>query len=391
MQRQRTAAEIRADAIKMAIKKGTEGCESCARSYFHLAQQHGATEEEIERAIAAADTGAMGISRRDLLKLAALGAARIVAVSAVGGLAPQLMARTAAAAAQTTDGAQVAWVVATPSGQQLVGVAPDGSTVGQIDATNKAILRSPNGAIFYAVSSRPNGDTSTAIIEVYSAATGSLQQTITGRTLPLGNARGFDALDAMVSPDGRSLALLHQTSYVVTPAVHQVAKRDRKGVTRTISIDATTIINAVEVIDLTGAQSLDYFKLDDAPDNLLGGQVIFGPNNSYPFYSACYCDPADGQPCVVSDNATNWPFDVIWANEPSTMCGGCSISPAWAPYICTSSTAATVVLWQYAITNNPGQGGCQDCQSGFPPIDLDKTNPTYDSSDPETNYMLYIP
>ncbi len=53
-----------------------------------------------------------------------------------------------------------------------------------------------------------------------------------------------------------------------------------------------------------------------------------GPNNSYPFYSACYCDPADGQPCVVSDNATNWPFDVIWANEPSTMCGGCSISPA---------------------------------------------------------------
>ncbi len=198
------------------------------------------------------------------------------------------MARTTAAAAQTTDGAQVAWVVATPSGQQLVGVAPDGSTVGQIDATNKAILRSPDGAIFYALSSRSNGDTSMAIIEMYSAATGSLQQTITGWALPLGNARGFDALDAMSSPDGRSLALLHQTSYIVTPAAYQVTKKDRKGGTRTISIDATTIINGVEVIDLAGARSLDYFKLDDAPDNLLGGQVVFAPDGAslYAFTAA---------------------------------------------------------------------------------------------------------
>ncbi len=81
-QRQRDVVSIRADAINMAIKKALEGCLGCAESYFKLARQHGATEEDIERAITdALDEGRLRVSRRDVLKLAALGAASLAVVN----------------------------------------------------------------------------------------------------------------------------------------------------------------------------------------------------------------------------------------------------------------------------------------------------------------------
>ncbi len=70
--RQRTSTQIRRDAIKMAIQKANQGCLSCAHNYFDLAKQHGASEEEIAQAInKAALPAGRGLSRRDMLKLAA--------------------------------------------------------------------------------------------------------------------------------------------------------------------------------------------------------------------------------------------------------------------------------------------------------------------------------
>jgi len=75
MQRQRDPAHIRQDAIKMAIQKAQAGCPSCAHKYFQLAQQHGATKEEISSAINN-ETESQGtrMKRRDILKLAAAAA-----------------------------------------------------------------------------------------------------------------------------------------------------------------------------------------------------------------------------------------------------------------------------------------------------------------------------
>lgn len=108
-------------------------------------------------------------------------------------------------------------------------------------------------------------------------------------------------------------------------------------------------------------------------------------NNTYPFYPACYCNPADGRPCVNFANGPV-PISAVWANEPNAGCGGCSSSPTWAPNTCSGVYTA---LWQYDIANV-----CQDAKcrgSSFPPVDLDKTNPGTDGSDPATNYMLYLP
>jgi len=71
MLRPRNSLQIRADALKMAIRKAKTGCQPCAQRYFELAKKHGATEEAISRAIAAADTFSQGISRRRLLQLTA--------------------------------------------------------------------------------------------------------------------------------------------------------------------------------------------------------------------------------------------------------------------------------------------------------------------------------
>jgi len=68
MSRDRDAARIRVDAIGMAIKKGVAGCFGCAEGYFAAARRYGATDTEIERAIAEAPMqGATVFTRRTLL------------------------------------------------------------------------------------------------------------------------------------------------------------------------------------------------------------------------------------------------------------------------------------------------------------------------------------
>lgn len=86
MIRPRDPKRVREDAISAAIQKGMDGCEPCAQSYFAIARQHGATERDIEEAIAHVPVDqARGISRRDLLKIAA---------ASVVGLAVGAISRT---------------------------------------------------------------------------------------------------------------------------------------------------------------------------------------------------------------------------------------------------------------------------------------------------------
>ena len=88
MLRQRDSAKVRKDALKMAVQKANAGCTSCAQNYFALAQKHGATEEEIHQIIdEAIVVSGKGISRRDLLKLAAAAIAGVALGTA--GLLPK--------------------------------------------------------------------------------------------------------------------------------------------------------------------------------------------------------------------------------------------------------------------------------------------------------------
>lgn len=71
-------AEIRERALRQAARKYDEGCENCAEGYLSVAQQHGATPEDIER---------VALGRRHFLKIAggllAVGAAAAVVGKAV--------------------------------------------------------------------------------------------------------------------------------------------------------------------------------------------------------------------------------------------------------------------------------------------------------------------
>lgn len=67
--------KIRDDAIRMAIKKASTGCISCADGYFALARTNGASQADIAAAIAVPEKSGLGmLRRRQLLRLAAGGA-----------------------------------------------------------------------------------------------------------------------------------------------------------------------------------------------------------------------------------------------------------------------------------------------------------------------------
>jgi len=75
MQRAREDVKVREDALRLAIDKAREGCRGCSQGYFHLARQHGASDADIESAINRSVSDLeRGISRRELLELAAASA-----------------------------------------------------------------------------------------------------------------------------------------------------------------------------------------------------------------------------------------------------------------------------------------------------------------------------
>lgn len=91
----RNTASLRRDALRMGIQKNRAGCQSCAQSYFDLAKQHGATEEEL---LQAKKVSEHEISRRSFFKHSTTAFATTAAVATSLGFLPE------PAAAQTLDG-----------------------------------------------------------------------------------------------------------------------------------------------------------------------------------------------------------------------------------------------------------------------------------------------
>ena len=72
--RQKAPAAIRRDALQMATRKFSEGCHECGQAYLDLAKEQGATSEELADA---AEWTRRRVSRRDLFRAGAVGAASV--------------------------------------------------------------------------------------------------------------------------------------------------------------------------------------------------------------------------------------------------------------------------------------------------------------------------
>ena len=121
MLNQRSSDQIRVDALKVAIRKATTGCLGCADSYLALAEEHGATEAELQQAIDAIyrETGKRA-GRRNMMKLLAAGG-----LVAAGGLALETSGLLSSQAAIPTQ-----W--GTDSGSQTCCSMPQNFYIGRL-------------------------------------------------------------------------------------------------------------------------------------------------------------------------------------------------------------------------------------------------------------------
>jgi len=205
-------------------------------------------------------------SRRDVLMDAALGAVRAAVAIPSGGLLSRVAVRTAyahGAVSTPVDGAQVAWIWALTkqAPQYLIGIAPSGAVVGRIDATNKIVLRAPDGTAIYTIATGDNSTppTATALVRAYNALTGALRTTIES------SAGANTLVDAALSPDGRYLALLD------LPEITYAGNG--------------TYGAAVDVVDLFAGQPAASRRLVVPSGTTLGGGIEFAPsgNDIYAF------------------------------------------------------------------------------------------------------------
>ncbi len=49
--RDKPPEQVKADALRLALRKNDEGCQPCARAYLDLARRHGATDAEMANAL----------------------------------------------------------------------------------------------------------------------------------------------------------------------------------------------------------------------------------------------------------------------------------------------------------------------------------------------------
>ena len=121
MLRQRSSEQIRVDALKLAVRKATSGCFSCVESYLALAEEHGATEAELQQTMDTIyRTTGRRASRRKFVKLLAAGS--LMAAGATVAFD--------SAGLQTSEAATIQW--GTDSGSQTCCSMPQHFYIGRM-------------------------------------------------------------------------------------------------------------------------------------------------------------------------------------------------------------------------------------------------------------------
>jgi hypothetical protein len=307
----RKPEEIRQDALRMGAKKLSAGCASCAESYFTLARKHGASDVEVERAKQGA-AQAQGIGRREFLQRAgtiAAGASLLASGGSLLGQARQARAGTA------PDGADAAWCLGSTASSErhLVGFDAQGVALGDLDATEKLILRSADGRSLHLIWSDVSGATATTVVNTYDAASGLSTGSATGSPVDLGFSGGSDAVWPAVSNDGTMLAVFHQTTRVTSPNQTQVSKVLRHGSAVVGSLYDTVLDESLELFDLTRGASVGLAQMPSFPGYFRGAQVLFTPDGSQ--VHVLKEDDSREQPQVFSSFAT---FDVAGGSPALT-------------------------------------------------------------------------
>jgi hypothetical protein len=195
-------------------------------------------------------------TRRQLLRNAA-GASLAVAIS------PNLLRSASAAGTPTSEWLRV---MASPTGTygvrhstssrgpaSLLGLDSNARTIGQIDGVLPSIFRDPTGAVFVLPWARWQGNSSTTVVQLFSASSGIEIAAITGhRELQRSSGELSDAIEATVSADGHWLLLLHKFLRETGTPSKRVGSSTYKAI-QTL---------AVELIDLQGRVVMDYRELE---------------------------------------------------------------------------------------------------------------------------------
>ncbi len=275
MLRQRSPARVRADAIRMGVRKLRAGCTSCADGYFKLAMDNGASEAEVQAALAREKRRDPhnDLSRRQVLKTAGATVAGLATSLVAGGFLPGL----ASAAAAPASAGSVHWLLGltgAPPGtggpQQtslagplsMVGFDGVGDVAGRIDSVANTIFRSEDGGHLYLPWSRWDGAGTSLVVEDFSGATGEHLRTIAGAHLPLQGATAmWEELAFDVTAGDRLLVVLRTTWRTSGDA----------GSKETPARTSSSVALGVEVVDLAAGRAVDHLELAR-----LGGQEAAG-------------------------------------------------------------------------------------------------------------------
>lgn len=325
--RPRDSEKIRRDALAKATAKFKEGCGGCAEEYLLLASRHGASSEEIDQVTRRAASAEVpgGVGRREFLQRAGTLAAgaSVLASTGVGILSETSRAR----ADPMPKASSVGWCLVSTSSspRHLIGLNPDGTLVGDINAYEQIILRSQDASRLYLVASIASASgTASTVVTVVDAIQGRVLGSVVGATLDLGGGLGSDMIWPALSPDGRWLAIAHQTDKVVGPSSSVV----KQSLSRTLthSVAQTNLTESLELIDLGQNASTGLVELGAFPGYARGARLVFTSDGARLFLIKE--DDSRTQPRVWSSLGT---FGVTSGGLTSTSCVAGSDGPNSLP------------------------------------------------------------
>jgi len=257
-----------------ALAKGAEqvvvaDCPTCAEGYFALARSLGATEDDIQGAIRAAEVrhAILLLNRRSFLKMTAAGAVA-VGLGIAGHTVPLRAAARLDAGMQSAASTGAVWVHAYRSPlpgkdvpqTRLIGISGDGEVIATVDPLSGTPLRSADGNVVAIVTT---GQDQRVEITVLDAQSGTRVRTISAKTLA--DSDGADSeITTALSADGRLLALVAHTVSIASGTSRTISKGGAYGVDAfQVNVGDQRSSLTVELLRLTDGASSGVMVLED--------------------------------------------------------------------------------------------------------------------------------
>lgn len=262
--------DVRAEALaKGAEQVVVADCPTCAEGYFALAQSLGATEDDIQGAIRAAEVqhAKLLLNRRSFLKMTAAGAIA-AGLGIAGRTVPLKAASRLDAGILSAASAGAVWVHAYRSPlpgkgapqTRLIGISGDGAVFSIVDPLNGTPLRSVDGEVLAIVST---GQDRSVVVTVLDAQNGTGVRTIAAETISDSDSANPE-VTAALSADGRLLALVTHTVSIVPGTSRTISKGGTHGVDEfQVTVGDQRSSLTVELLRLTDGASSGVMVLEE--------------------------------------------------------------------------------------------------------------------------------